>query len=67
MNSVEAEDGATLDRLLSNVVSEKGSADDVVVHLAGDREAKNGTMMIVVSHLSRAGIKRIEFAVQSGG
>lgn len=67
VDSVEAEDGATLDRMLARAVQEKGSPDDVVVHLAGDRDAKNGTMMVIVSHLSRAGIKRIEFAVQGGG
>ena len=67
VDSVEAEDGATLDRLLARAVKKMGSADEVVVHLAGDKNAKNGTMMLVVSHLSRAGIKRIEFAVQGGG
>jgi biopolymer transport protein ExbD len=65
VGGVEAEDGVTLDRLLAEVVQERGG--DVTVHLAGDRNAKNGTMMVVVSHLSRAGIKKIEFAVQAGG
>jgi biopolymer transport protein ExbD len=67
VDSELAEDGPTLDRLLAKLVAERGDPDEVVVHLAGDRDAKNGTMMVVVSHLSRAGIKRIEFAVQGGG
>lgn len=40
---------------------------DAPVHLSGDKDAKNGTMMRVVSQLSKAGLTRIEFAVQAGG
>lgn len=40
---------------------------DAPVHLSGDKNAKNGTMMRVVSQLSKAGLTRIEFAVQAGG
>ncbi|MCO5166579.1 MAG: biopolymer transporter ExbD [Planctomycetes bacterium] len=54
-----------LTRLIAYQVERLGK--DAAVHLSGDRQAKNGTMMRVVSHLSRAGLKRIEFAVQAGG
>jgi biopolymer transport protein ExbD len=54
-----------LARLIAQAVERLGV--DAPVHLSGDRSAKNGTMMKVVSHLSRAGLKKIEFAVESGG
>ncbi|MBX3470958.1 MAG: biopolymer transporter ExbD [Planctomycetes bacterium] len=54
-----------LTRLIAQAVERLGT--DAAVHLSGDRQAKNGTMMRVVSHLSKAGLKRIEFAVQAGG
>jgi biopolymer transport protein ExbD len=54
-----------LERLLGMAVARLGA--DAPVHLSGDRDAKNGTMMRVVSQLSRAGLKKIEFAVQAGG
>ena len=50
---------------LAQVVERVGK--DAPVHLSGDKDAKNGTMMRVVSQLSRAGLTRIEFAVQAGG
>lgn len=54
-----------LARLIAQAVERLGV--DAPVHLSGDRSAKNGTMMKVVSHLSRAGLKKIEFAVEAGG
>jgi biopolymer transport protein ExbD len=54
-----------LARLIAQAVERLGT--DAPVHLSGDRSAKNGTMMRVVSHLSKAGLKKIEFAVESGG
>lgn len=39
---------------------------EVPVHLSGDKQATNGAMMQVVSRLSQAGFKRIEFAVEPG-
>lgn len=54
-----------LARLIAQAVERLGV--DAPVHLSGDRSAKNGTMMRVVSHLSKAGLKKIEFAVESGG
>lgn len=61
----EARTTEELERLLGALVAEHGP--DAPVYLSGDREAKNGTMMRVVSCLSRAGVRRIEFAVQMGG
>lgn len=60
-----APDDAALDRLLRLAREKLGP--EAPVHLSGDRAAKNGTMMRVVSSLSRAGLKKIEFAVESGG
>jgi biopolymer transport protein ExbD len=54
-----------LARMIAQAVERLGT--DAPVYLSGDRQAKNGTMMRVVSQLSKAGLKRIEFAVQSGG
>ena len=51
--------------LLAEAVARLGA--EAPVHLSGDRQATNGAMMRVVSQLSRAGLKRIEFAVESGG
>lgn len=51
--------------LLAQAVERVGT--DAPVHLSGDKDAKNGTMMRVVSQLSKAGLTRIEFAVQAGG
>lgn len=51
--------------LLRQAVERVGQ--DAPVHLSGDRDAKNGTMMRVVGQLSKAGLTRIEFAVQAGG
>ncbi len=53
-----------LGRLLEARAREVGT--DVPVHLSGDKSASNGAMMQVVSRLSRAGFKRIEFAVEAG-
>ncbi len=64
VGGVEVDDDA-LDRILKETVEARGR--DTPVHLSGDRDARNGTMMRVVSRLSRAGIARIEFAVQGGG
>ena len=61
----EEVDEAKLGQLLSAAVAERGS--DLPVHLSGDREARNGTMMRIVSQLSKAGVSKIEFAVQAGG
>jgi biopolymer transport protein ExbD len=61
----EAQGPEDLNRLLGRLVAERGA--DAPVHLSGDKEASNGAMMRVVSHLSQAGLKRIEFAVQAGG
>lgn len=61
----EEVDEKSIDAVLAAAVKDRGG--ELAVHLSGDREAKNGTMMRVVSHLSRAGITRIEFAVQAGG
>lgn len=61
----EARDDDALERLLAAAVEKLGQ--EAPVHLSGDRQARNGTMMRVVSCLSRAGLKRIEFAVESGG
>lgn len=51
--------------VLAQAVERVGA--DAPVHLSGDKDAKNGTMMRVVSQLSKAGLTRIEFAVQPGG
>ena len=53
---------------LAAVLDERARAigTDVPVHLSGDKAATNGTMMHVVSRLSRAGFNRIEFAVEAG-
>lgn len=51
--------------LIAQAVERVGK--DAPVHLSGDRDARNGTMMRVVGHLSKAGLTRIEFAVQAGG
>jgi len=63
--SREAKDAAELERLLSELVGQRGV--DAPVHLQGDEQARNGTMMRVVSQLSKVGLRRIEFAVQAGG
>lgn len=65
VGGVPAPDDDTLQRLLGEAVARSGK--EAAVHLSGDREAKNGTMMRVVSQLSRAGLTRIEFAVEAGG
>lgn len=60
-----AGDDRELGELLARAVAEAGV--EAPVHLSGDREARNGTMMRVVSQLSAAGLRRIEFAVETGG
>jgi biopolymer transport protein ExbD len=60
-----ARDDAAVKRLVDAAVARLGK--EAPVHLSGDRQAKNGTMMRVVSHLTRAGLTRIEFAVEAGG
>jgi biopolymer transport protein ExbD len=54
-----------VDRLIASAM-EKSGGKDAPVHLKGDKAASNGTMMRVVSHLAKAGLTRIEFAVQAG-
>lgn len=54
-----------VDRLIAQAV-ERSGGKDAPVHLKGDKAATNGTMMRVVSHLAKAGLTRIEFAVQAG-
>lgn len=54
-----------LARMIAQAVERLGA--EAPVYLSGDRQAKNGTIMRVVSQLSKAGLKRIEFAVQTGG
>lgn len=61
----EARAEEELASLLGEAVARLGA--EAPVHLSGDRQATNGAMMRVVSQLSRAGLKRIEFAVESGG
>lgn len=61
----EARAEGELTELLTEAVARLGA--EAPVHLSGDRQATNGAMMRVVSQLSRAGLKRIEFAVESGG
>jgi biopolymer transport protein ExbD len=56
---------ADVARLIAKAVEKVGK--DAPVHLKGDKAAKNGTMMRVVGHLSKAGLKKIEFAVETGG
>lgn len=60
-----ASDEAELTRLLQAAALARGT--EVSVHLSGDRAATNGTMMRVVSRLSEAGLRRIQFVVQVGG
>lgn len=60
-----APDDAAVKRMIDAAVARLGK--EAPVHLSGDRQAKNGTMMRVVSHLTRAGLTRIEFAVEAGG
>ena len=61
--AVQGDDG--LRQALASSAERLGA--DVPVHLSGDKDAKNGTMMRVVSLLSYTGFKRIEFAVEAGG
>ena len=60
-----ARDEAHIAHLLAAAVKKLGK--DAPVHLKGDKAAKNGTMMRIVGHLSKAGLKKIEFAVETGG
>lgn len=60
----EARDDAEMAALLAEAAAAAGP-EGTTVHLSGDRQARNGTMMRVVSQLSRAGLKKIEFAVES--
>jgi biopolymer transport protein TolR len=62
-NPVKSDDELAI--VLAQAVERVGK--DAPVHLSGDRNAKNGTMMRVVGQLSKAGLTRIEFAVQAGG
>lgn len=63
VGGVAAPDDAALDRLIAESVARHGK--DAAVHLSGDRQAKNGTMMRVVGRLSQAGLTRIEFEVEA--
>lgn len=63
VGGVAAPDDAAIDRLIAESVARHGK--DAAVHLSGDREAKNGTMMRVVGRLSQAGLTRIEFEVDA--
>lgn len=62
----EARDDAEMAALLAEATAKAGP-EATTVHLSGDRQARNGTMMRVVSQLSKAGLKKIEFAVETGG
>ena len=59
-----ARDAEELELLLEQRALALGA--EVPVHLSGDKQATNGAMMRVVSRLSQAGFKRIEFAVEPG-
>ena len=61
----KADNDAHLARLLRD--SARTAGLEVPVQLSGDKDARNGTMMRVVSQLSQAGFRRIEFAVERGG
>ncbi len=63
VGGVAAADDAAIDRLIAESVARHGK--DAPVHLSGDRQAKNGTMMRVVGRLSQAGLTRIEFEVEA--
>lgn len=63
VGGVAAPDDAAIDRLIAESVARHGK--DAPVHLSGDRQAKNGTMMRVVGRLSQAGLTRIEFEVDA--
>jgi len=65
IGGVEGRNDEALRKLLAKEIAAKGA--QAPVRLSGDKQAKNGTMMRVVSHLSRAGLKRIEFTVEAGG
>ncbi len=64
VDGVPAADYEELTRLLEERARDRGT--NGAVHLAGDKAASNGAMMQVVSRLSRAGFKRIEYAVEAG-
>ena len=61
-------DDAGLQRLLSLEARKHGAAvAEVPVVIAGDKMARNGTTMKVMSRLAQAGFKRFEFPVERGG
>lgn len=60
-----AADDEALAQLITAAVATHGV--DAPVQIQGDRQARNGTMMRVISQLSAAGLKRIVFAVEAGG
>lgn len=64
VSGVEARGDDALADVLRREVARVGV--DAPVRLSGDKQARNGTMMRVVSQLSRAGLKRIEFEVEAG-
>lgn len=65
LDGERVDDPGELARRLAEV-SER-SQGEAPVRLSGDAAARNGTMMRVVSELSRAGLRRVEFVVQAGG
>ena len=65
VGGIEARGDDALGNLLATEVATKGV--QAPVQLSGDKQARNGTMMRVISQLSRAGLKRIEFVVEAGG
>jgi biopolymer transport protein ExbD len=60
-----AETEADLARLIGEAAARSGK--DATVHVSGDRQSRNGTMMRIVAQLSRAGLSKIQFAVEAGG
>lgn len=63
-----ARDIPALAELIRARASEVGErVGDVPVHIAGDKDARNGTTMKVMGQLSKAGFRKFEFAVEGGG
>jgi len=60
-----ADDDATLARLIAAAARERGP--EAPVQIVGDKASSLGTTMRVMSILSRTGLTRVQFPVETGG